>query len=154
MNDKFQRVSDLLLQLKNHKSDLIRRTIIQLISKLAKFAPEAFAADYLVTWATHLVAYTSPKKPERSVALKAIGHMAIELGAKVKPQLEKIMTIITQSFVSKPKVQPQVSAEVFECISALAQAVGTEMDIYIAPLLCTLGDDIWFPSSVPPNAKY
>jgi FKBP12-rapamycin complex-associated protein len=137
MNDKFQRISELLIQLRNHKSDLIRRAIIQLVPKLAKFNPDAFSAEYLSTWTAHLVSYAVVKKPERSVSLKALGQMAIELGPRVKPQLDKMMSIIVQTFTVKgaPKVPAVVPPEVFECISALAQAIGPDYEPHIAPLL-------------------
>jgi FKBP12-rapamycin complex-associated protein len=137
MNDKYQRIMELLLQLRTHKSDIIRRAIIQLVPKLARYNPDVFATDYLPTWTLHLVSLAVIKKPERSVSLKALGQMATEIGPRVKSQLDKIMNTIIQSFMVKgaPKVPPVLPPEIFECISALAQAIGEEFEPHIAPLL-------------------
>jgi serine/threonine-protein kinase mTOR len=137
MNDKFSRISELVLQLRNHKSDLIRRTIFQLIPKLAKFSPDTFATSYLDTWVSHLVSNAIAKRPERAIALKAIGALAVELGDRIKPQLDKIMAVIGQSFTQRPagKGPHHIIPEVFECLSSLALAVGSDLDRYVAPLL-------------------
>lgn len=137
MNDKFHRISELILQLRNHKSDLIRRTIFQLIPKLAKFSPDSFSTNYLETWVAHLVSNAIAKRPERAIALKALGALAVELSERVLPQLEKIMAVITQAFIQRPasKGAQFIIPELFECLSSLALAVGPELDRFVAPLL-------------------
>jgi len=132
MNDKFQRAAELFLLLRNSKSELIRKTVLQLIPQLAKFPEHLFTDAHVATWVVHLVSNTANKKPERTAALKAIAQLIQELRDRIHPHIEKIISVITQSFV---KGGAPVQPEVFECIASLAQVMGPKLEQYLSPIL-------------------
>jgi FKBP12-rapamycin complex-associated protein len=76
LNDKYEEVSKMILSMREHKSQLIRHTVIQLIPQLAKFNPHHFADQNIATCTEHLLASLSNKK-ERGAVLLALGEMAL-----------------------------------------------------------------------------
>lgn len=76
LNDKYEEVSKMIISMREHKSQLIRHTVIQLIPQLAKFNPQHFSDQNLATCTEHLLASLSNKK-ERGAVLLALGEMGL-----------------------------------------------------------------------------
>jgi FKBP12-rapamycin complex-associated protein len=133
LNDKYEEVSKMILSMREHKSQLIRHTVIQLIPQLAKFNPHHFADQNIATCTEHLLASLSNKK-ERGAVLLALGEMALVLKERINPVLGSIINIITQAFTARFG-KNLLCPELFKCISMLAIALGGDLAIHMKPIL-------------------
>eukprot|EP00879_Flechtneria_rotunda_P018991 GHRR01019938.1.p1 GENE.GHRR01019938.1~~GHRR01019938.1.p1 ORF type:complete len:394 (+),score=91.93 GHRR01019938.1:582-1763(+) len=77
---RYREVVETVLRFKDSKEKLIRRAVIRLLPRLAAFAPERFAQDYLHKCIAHLLAVLK-HTGERGVAFAALADMASNLAA-------------------------------------------------------------------------
>lgn len=141
MADKLPGLSETLLSLRSAKNHSIRTALIQIIPRIAKFHIENFADQYLDIWTTHLVAFTAPKKVERAAALEALSQLAILMEYRMKAQMDKIMPVLNDTFTAHAKSKGTsglLCAELFDCLASMAQAVGSEIEPSLAPILPVL----------------
>ena len=134
MADKLPTLSETLLSLRSSKSSFIRMALIELIPRIAKFHPDAFAVQELDLWTSYLLYFTDPKKPdrvERPAAFESLADLALLMESRMKPQISKIMPVLNDAFLahSRSKGTSTLYSEVFDCLAAMAQAVGSEIDL-------------------------
>lgn len=138
MADKLPGLQEVLLSLRSVKNHFIRIALIKIIPRLAKFQVDKFAELYLDGWTSHLIAFTHPKKVERPAALESIAKLAILMDSRMKSQIDKIMPIINDTFAAHAKSKASsgmLCGEIFDCLAAMSQAVGAEVETYLVPIL-------------------
>lgn len=136
MADKLPTLSETLLSLRASKSHFIRMALIELIPRMAKFHSDAFAVQDLDLWTSYLVYFTDPKKPDRSerpTSFESLAELALLMEARMKPHIAKIMPVLNDAFLAHSKSNKSgtslICAEVFDCLAAMAQAVGSDLDL-------------------------
>eukprot|EP00882_Tetradesmus_deserticola_P018605 GHRQ01019983.1.p1 GENE.GHRQ01019983.1~~GHRQ01019983.1.p1 ORF type:complete len:439 (+),score=205.09 GHRQ01019983.1:451-1767(+) len=77
---RYREVVETVLRFKDSKEKLIRRAVIRLLPRLAAFAPERFAQDYLHKCIAHLLAVLKHAN-ERGSSFAALADMASSLAA-------------------------------------------------------------------------
>ncbi|GBG00672.1 target of rapamycin kinase [Raphidocelis subcapitata] len=77
---RYREVVETVLRFKDSREKLIRRAVIALLPRLAAFAPERFAQDYLSKCISHLLSVLRHPS-ERGAAFGAIADMATSLAA-------------------------------------------------------------------------
>jgi FKBP12-rapamycin complex-associated protein len=77
---RYREVVETVLRFKDSKEKLIRRAVIRLLPRLAAFAPERFAQDYLHKCIAHLLAVLK-HTAERGSSFAALADMASSLAA-------------------------------------------------------------------------
>ncbi|KIY91702.1 FKBP12-rapamycin complex-associated protein [Monoraphidium neglectum] len=77
---RYREVVETVLRFKDSKEKLIRRAVISLLPRLAAFAPERFAQDYLSKCISHLLSVLRHPS-ERGAAFGALADMATSLAA-------------------------------------------------------------------------
>lgn len=135
MADKLPTLSETLLSLRTAKSHFIRMALIELIPRMAKFHADAFAVQDLDLWTSYLVYFTDPKKPdraERPASFQSLANLALRMESRMKPHISKIMPVLNEVFLAHSKSKSGSSlicAEIFDCLAAMAQAVGSDLDL-------------------------
>lgn len=138
MADKLPTLSETLLQLRNAKSHFIRTALIELIPRMAKFHPDKFASQELDLWTSYLIAFTHPKKTERASAFESLANLAKLMESRMKPQVDKIMPVLNETFTAHAKSKTTsnlLCSEVFDCLAAMAQAVGPDIEPFLQHIL-------------------
>lgn len=77
---RYKEVVETVLRFKDSKEKLIRRAVIVLLPRLAAFAPERFAQDYLSKCISHLLSVLK-HQTERGAAFSALADMATSLAS-------------------------------------------------------------------------
>lgn len=90
MKDSYFETVELILQFRNHKDSLIRRTVIGLIPVFAVYDERKFSDHILQRAMGHLLGQLS-RPSERPAAFVAIGDVAISVGSEMAPFLEPVM---------------------------------------------------------------
>ncbi|KAI9091315.1 armadillo-type protein [Phlyctochytrium arcticum] len=155
--DKFKGLCESVLKYKDHRDALVRRTVIMMIPDLAQFDPVDFVGTYLNGCMVYLLSQLK-KDRDRSfdfyvlhhrgtnyrlfhtyrmhLAFLAIGKVAIAVGSSIGPYLDGALQNIKDGLNSKGRNRASSSeAQVFQCISMLAQAVGPALTKYMHELL-------------------
>ena len=100
MKDQYQDVCELVLRYKEHRDNLIRRTVIALIPTLATYDPQLFSTLYLHKAMGHLLGQLK-KDRDRSTSFVAIGHVATAVESEMKPFLDQILASIKEGLLLK-----------------------------------------------------
>ncbi|KAL6045690.1 Serine/threonine-protein kinase TOR, partial [Balamuthia mandrillaris] len=129
INTRFKEVCDTILSYKDYKNDrnLVKRTVVMLLPRLAKFNPQEFVPAYLETCMTYLLGSLKKEKGEgdRAAVFLAIGQIALAVGKHITPYLDQIMVNIVAS-LEKPGSR-LYCIEALSCISMLAKSVGPDL---------------------------
>ncbi|KAG9023396.1 phosphatidylinositol kinase- protein kinase tor1, partial [Tulasnella sp. UAMH 9824] len=125
MRHNFQEAADTILNYRDHKDPLIRRTVIYLIPTLALYWTDAFTDKQLHKAMGHLLSQL--KKNEKDLAFEAIGHVASAVGSDMKVFLEPIMANVKDAFTARGKKGAASEEAVFHCLAMLAEAVGPNL---------------------------
>ncbi|KAG9045642.1 phosphatidylinositol kinase- protein kinase tor1, partial [Tulasnella sp. UAMH 9824] len=125
MRHNFQEAADTILNYRDHKDPLIRRTVIYLIPTLALYWTDAFTDKQLHKAMGHLLSQL--KKNEKDLAFEAIGHVASAVGSDMKVFLEPIMANVKDAFTARGKKGAASEEAVFRCLAMLAEAVGPNL---------------------------
>lgn len=82
--------SEMILKFRDHKDALIRKTVINLISVLAKYDERKFS-DHIFHRAMDYLLRQSEKPTERWAAFVAIGQVAVSVGSEMAKFLNPVM---------------------------------------------------------------
>lgn len=139
---RYKEVTEHVLRLKDSKEKLIRRAVILLLPRLAAFAPERFAQDYLSKCLLYLIQVL--KNPhERGVGFSAIAEMAICLARvdcadgfesclpAIAKEIKDTMTPRKDRAGSRSAQCP----EALECVGSLSTALNKVWRPYAQQLL-------------------
>ncbi|KAG0305001.1 phosphatidylinositol kinase- protein kinase tor1 [Dissophora globulifera] len=140
--ERFRDTCETVLQFKDHRESLIRRTVIDLLPVLAAYDPPDYVALYLDTSMSLLlgeVQFDKEKKGahdlERPLAFIAIGKLALVAKRDIERYLDAILQCIMDGLKAKSKLRAVKDAPIFSCISMLAQAVDQTMEYRLSELL-------------------
>ncbi|KAL7268146.1 phosphatidylinositol kinase-related protein kinase tor1 [Rhizina undulata] len=138
MQESYRETCDIVLRLKDHRDQGIRKLTIKIIPSLAKYSPGDFVSSYLHKFMMHLQAQLKKKDSEdRGAAFKAIGEVALAVGSSMGPYLDAVLSSIKEGLTTKGRnrTRSEQEAPIFECISMLATAVGQSLTKYMHELL-------------------
>lgn len=133
MVPRFREVCDTVLQYKDSRDKLVRRTVCSLLPRLAKFCPDAFVRGYLDTCLEYLIRAVS-NSSERSTAYLSLGKLALAVGHHIKSKLKTIVNLAKDGMVVSRRSK-QFCVESLTCVAYLAQAVGDGLLPYMGDLL-------------------
>jgi len=133
LKGRFDEICSYVLSLREHKHFIIRRTVIILIPQLAKFNVSRFSEQHLAVVTEYLLNAVNSKK-ERGPSFLALGEMVVALKERIRPQLSAIMKVISSAF-SVRSGRSLLCPELFQCVSLLAKALGSELAPFLKPIL-------------------
>ncbi|KAI0228314.1 phosphatidylinositol kinase- protein kinase tor1 [Massospora cicadina] len=143
MKDYYRDAGDIVLNYKDHRELLIRKTVITLIPLLASYNPTDFASLYLQKTMVYLISQLH-KEREKSESFYAVGHVAVAVGTKVTPFIDAIFQCIKDTLSPKgAKVKMSTDPSIFECIGNLSVASGASLTKHSNELL-----DLMFSSEI------
>jgi FKBP12-rapamycin complex-associated protein len=134
MDSKYESTSEMIFKMREHKDTLIRRAVVELASTLAVYNPEIFVGAYLNNYMVHLIGQLRKDK-DRAAVFVAIGKVAIAVGSHIAMYLDAVLSSIKESLSTRGKMRVTAEAQIFECISMLAKAVGPALTKYMHELL-------------------
>lgn len=146
MRARFEDVCEYVLQFRDQKSIHIRRSVIDLLPRLALFDRHRFSRKHLSVAANHLIGLchlpTSPTPAsliERQLAYIALGQLIIASRSDILPHVDEIFTAIREALsIGPPQKSKKVSCfctEVLFCIGSLAVGIPSYVFDRIAELL-------------------
>ncbi|KAJ2511553.1 phosphatidylinositol kinase- protein kinase tor1, partial [Coemansia sp. RSA 1939] len=140
MQTHYSDVSKMVLELKDHKSPVVRNVAIGLLPILAHFSPSEFASieingkQLMSTVCGYLIETAEKLQVDSRVAFLALGNIAQCCSSDFQPFLEPIARIIKNGLfvyanaTSKQKPEcKQTSSAILQTISILASAMGAEL---------------------------
>lgn len=133
MTDHYQEVCEIVFRHRDHREQVIRRTIVILIPELANYSPTDFAQTYLHKFMIFLSGMLKREK-ERNDAFLAIGNIANAVKSAIAPYLDGVLIYVREGLSLKSRRSGSVDP-VFDCISRLAVAVGQTLSKYMEALL-------------------
>ncbi|ODQ63316.1 FAT-domain-containing protein [Nadsonia fulvescens var. elongata DSM 6958] len=148
MKDKFDTLCEMILQYKDHKDSLIRRTVMIMLPDLAKYNPSEFSKAYIHKTMLHLLCQLK-KDREKQYAFKSIGDIAVSVRSNMAPYLDAILENARESLLVKSRCKREQEAAIFECIGKLAETVGQALakhisgDVLTLVLGCALSEDLY-----------
>eukprot|EP01125_Pyxidicula_operculata_P012255 TRINITY_DN4020_c0_g1_i2.p1 TRINITY_DN4020_c0_g1~~TRINITY_DN4020_c0_g1_i2.p1 ORF type:complete len:2409 (-),score=332.13 TRINITY_DN4020_c0_g1_i2:1267-8115(-) len=123
---RLEEITNLLFSLKEHKNSLVRRTVIHSVPQLAHFNPELFSSKYLNISSSYLI---QMMKKERTVAVGALGQLAMELHDRMYPVIDAVFNSIIKCIEKeKQGTQIVIPTEFFRCFALLARALGPKVE--------------------------
>ncbi|BFZ53909.1 phosphatidylinositol kinase-related protein kinase tor1 [Savitreella phatthalungensis] len=136
MHEKYRGACELVLRYKDHRDNLIRRTVVGLIPTLASYNPNDFINSYLQKSMVHLLAQLK-KDRDRSYSFIVIGEVAIAVKSAINPYLEAILANVREGLSIKQRgsTKRENEAAIFKCVSLLATAVGQALRPHMHELL-------------------
>lgn len=165
MIPRFNEVCTSMMQLKDHKSKLVRSAIIGLMPSLAKLRKDGFARTYM-TESIDILLRSAKSSDFREQALLSIGKLCLSLGSHLINRMDEMMQVLRDSLAvslaNKGSKGLDVIAETLICISDMVQGLGAPFHsrVYslIEPMLQTgltaeLIDTLSVISSYMPNQK-
>ncbi|KAG4088925.1 FAT-domain-containing protein [Neocallimastix lanati (nom. inval.)] len=134
MDKYYEDITDIVIKNRDSKDNLIRRTVISLMSDLASYDSQTFVDNYLKNCMDYLLNQLK-KDRDRSIAFTSIGKIAIAVGSNIGPYLESITLNIKEVLTQKSRSRVGTEVYIFQCISMLATAVGQALTKHMHELL-------------------
>ncbi|KAL1936471.1 hypothetical protein VTP01DRAFT_605 [Rhizomucor pusillus] len=134
MTDMYKDVCTIILDRKDARDQLIRKTVVTIIPTLASYDPTTFADQYLHKSMSHLLGLLRKDRDKRD-AFIVIGQVALQVKSNMNPYLDAILFCIKEALSVKGRQRKEVEAAIFACISMLATAVGQVLTKYVHDLL-------------------
>jgi FKBP12-rapamycin complex-associated protein len=131
---RYRETCDLVLRYKDHRDQLIRREVINMIPILAAYTPPEFTSNYLHQCMLHLQGLLKREK-ERNLAFVAVGNVASAVGSSIAPYLESILGYVKEGLAMKARNKTINEAPIFECLSMISIAVGQALSKHMLSLL-------------------
>ncbi|CAB40167.2 TORC1 serine/threonine protein kinase Tor2 [Schizosaccharomyces pombe] len=129
MHERYREVSDIILQFRDHKDLLIRKTVTELIATLAAYNPDEFVSNYLHVCMLHLLNLLK-KENVKMLAFATIGKVAVAITNSIIPYLDPICDSIKESLKIHIRNKSASDAAIFQCISLLSIALGQAFSNY------------------------
>ncbi|KAI9833190.1 MAG: hypothetical protein M1819_003813 [Sarea resinae] len=134
MHEHYRETCEIILRYRDHREQLIRRQVTNILPILAGYAPMDFVNNYLHKVMIHLQGQLKREK-DRNPAFIAIGKIAGAVGSAVAPYLDGILIYVREGLSIKARNRSTNEAPVFECISMLSIAIGQTLSKYMEALL-------------------
>ncbi|CCF58185.1 hypothetical protein KAFR_0E00310 [Kazachstania africana CBS 2517] len=156
-NDKFikGKISHIFkncMALKDHKFEVVRLEVYNILPLLASFDKESFIKLYLDQIMLHYLNVfktlksNSTNGSDKPLIFVSIGDIAFEVGHSISPYMNQILDNIRDGLRTKYKMRRNFEREVFYCIEKLAYALGPALakhlnrDLLNLLFSCTLSD--------------
>ncbi|KAK9433284.1 armadillo-type protein, partial [Lipomyces doorenjongii] len=123
MQKYYDDVCETVLKYKDHRDNLVRRTVLVMMPNLASYNPNDFASKYMHKCMLHLLGQLK-KDRERNQVFQSIGKIAGAVRSNMGPYLDAILTNVKEGLSQKGRARKEQEKSIFECISMLAAAVG------------------------------
>jgi FKBP12-rapamycin complex-associated protein len=139
MNSRFKDVCDTILKYRDHKERIIRRTVINLLPRLAAFAPEEFAAKYLDVCMQALLGVLKKdgRGEERASAFLVLGQIAHSVGPGIEPYRPQLTALIKNALDVRNRGYCLQSLTCWSMVSsALGAAVQQDMPEMLGMCVC------------------
>lgn len=133
MHEHYQDICEFVFRLRDHREQIIRKQVVQLIPILADYSPTDFSQHYLHKFMMFLSGMLKKDK-ERNDAFLAIGNIANAVKSAIAPYLDGVLIYVREGLSLKSRRSGSVDP-VFDCISRLAVAVGQTLSKYMEALL-------------------
>ncbi|KAL6080518.1 Serine/threonine-protein kinase tor1 [Balamuthia mandrillaris] len=136
MHSRFAEVCEMILSYRTHRDKLVRKTVIELMPRLAKFAPKEFKLNYLNKCMVSLLSSLKKEKgSERAAAFLSLGKIAMAVGGSTNPYLDSILQNIKTALKGPIVKNKFYCVEALTCISMLARSVGASLESHMPELL-------------------
>ncbi|EPX74347.1 phosphatidylinositol kinase Tor2 [Schizosaccharomyces octosporus yFS286] len=129
MHERYREVSNTILQFKDHRDSLIRKTVTELIATISTYNPEEFVSNYLHVCMLHLLNLLK-KERARMLAFSTLGKIAVAITNSIVPYLDPICAAIKESLTVHIRSKNSSDAAIFQCISYLSIALGQAFSSY------------------------
>ncbi len=139
MNSRFKDVCDTIIKYRDHKERIIRRTVINLLPRLAAFAPEEFAAKYLDVCMQALLGVLKKdgRGEERASAFLVLGQIAHSVGPGIEPYRPQLTALIKNALDVRNRGYCLQSLTCWSMVSsALGAAVQQDMPEMLGMCVC------------------
>ena len=135
MIPRFKEISRAIIELREHRSKVVRGAILGLLSSLAMFCPDAFARTHLDDSVDIVVRCF--KVPElRQQALLSTGQLCRAVGPYLASRVDILLQIVTESFAAGPrKHRQEVGSEALRCVSDMVVGLGVPFHSKVLSLL-------------------
>jgi tetratricopeptide (TPR) repeat protein len=127
------------LLLKDHRSKVVRSSLIHLLPRLSEYCPEAFVRSYLDDSIDILM--RCMKTPElRGVALLAIGRLCRTMGSHLSYRVDELVAIVREALVggggsTSGKKGREIPPEALKCVSDMVCGLGVSFHYRVLGLL-------------------
>jgi FKBP12-rapamycin complex-associated protein len=143
---RYKDACEIVMRYKDHKDNLIRKEVINIIPTLASYAPAEFTSSYLHQSMLHLQGLIKRDK-DRNDAFNAVGKVASAVGSSIAPYLEGILGYIKEGLAMKARNKNIDESPIFLCLSMISIAVGQALSKHMMSLLdpviaCGLSDSL------------
>ncbi|EEB07626.1 phosphatidylinositol kinase Tor2 [Schizosaccharomyces japonicus yFS275] len=129
MHERYTEVSTMILRYKDHRDQLVRATVTELIATLAAYSPDEFVSIHLNQCMMYLLALLKKEK-SKILAFTTIGKIAMAVSFSICLYLDPICSAIKESLSMCVKSRAVPDASLFQCISMLAIALGQSFTKY------------------------
>lgn len=129
MYPHFEKVCKQVLQYKDHKSSIVRRAVINLLPRLAKFNTSIFIDTYLTICVSHLLETLRSSQVSYKIkgdAFLSLGKLSLAVGLAVAQNtlLERIFDAIQEGLKERRKKDSDNQKEALACLRMMAEAIG------------------------------
>lgn len=124
-----------MLSLKEHRSRVVRASLINIIPKLSEYCPEAFVRSYLDDSIDILI--RCMRTPElRGVALLSIGRLCRTMGAHLSYRVEELVAVVREVLIgTSAKKIKDIPPEALKCVSDMVCGLGLSFHYRVLGLL-------------------
>lgn len=138
MIPRFKEVCRSLMQLKNHKSKLVKQAIIDLLPFLAHLCPDVFARAHMDESIDFLIKCTRTSEL-RSPALLSIGKMCTAMGSHMANRMDELLQVLRDIFSNAVAKKSGKGIEIvpgaLTCVSDMVQGLGIPFHAKVYSLL-------------------
>ncbi|RHZ26301.1 hypothetical protein DYB37_004840 [Aphanomyces astaci] len=150
MFPNFDRVGHLVLGYQTHKSSVVRRAVINLLPRLAKFNSSTFLEKFYrpsMQYLLEVASQTNPPASTRGDALLSIGKLSLAIGSPLsrdEKTLENITHCIKLGLIRKKgeKKDGETQREALSCLRMLAEATSLGRINLDSTIQCVLKCDL------------
>ncbi|KAL9647121.1 hypothetical protein ABK040_004838 [Willaertia magna] len=128
LRSEFDMICNTVLGFQNHKEKAIRKTVIDLIPKLAKFYGDKFNEKYLHK-SIHYILESLKNGFERPSCFLSLGELALRVGQPIKKYTDEIFTSINDFGLKSKK--KSFCEESLTCIGDISKALGDMVSVAI-----------------------
>jgi hypothetical protein len=124
-----------VLTLKEHRSRVVKASLINLIPRLSEYCPDAFVRSYLDDSLDILI--RCMKTPElRGVSLLAIGRLCRTMGSHLSYRVEELVNVVREALIgSGAKRMKEIPPEALKCVSDMVCGLGVSFHYRVLGLL-------------------
>lgn len=123
-----------VLALKDHKSIVVRASLIQIIPNLAEYCPDSFVRSYLDDSLDTLIKCMKSSEL-RSHALLSIGKLCRSMGSHLSYRIDELVVIVRDALQSNNKKFKDIPPEALLCVSDMVYGLGVSFHFRVLDLL-------------------